>query len=328
MVLFGLDISHHQGGAPDLPRARAEGVEYVFCKSTEGSTFVDPRFGGNVARVRGAGMLVAAYHYQRNTSAAAQVDNVRRVVPTNVPVIPDVEANSGSVALTRELVDRLRGAGYSVPLLYLPRWYWQQIGSPSLAGLPPLWSSRYPDNAPGTIPEEYADVPPHYWNGYGGLGVAVLQFSSSGRVAGYGPLDLNAYQGTKQQLAALLGGQQEDDMPSVDDLLNGKVGERPDGSYVSLKDAVINPYLNLYYANPQWDQTKIDAIMAKLGTLTTLVAKENGVSAEDIAGALRSGFDADLRPVLQEAAVAELGEEKGQQFTETVLARLGERLSG
>ncbi|UJW33117.1 glycoside hydrolase family 25 protein [Saccharothrix sp. AJ9571] len=207
MVLFGLDISHHQGGNPNLHQARAEGVEFVICKATESSGFVDQRFHQNVSRAQNAGLLVAAYHYQRaGVSAAAQVDNVRRVVPPGMPVIPDVEGNSGSAGLTREIVNLLRSAGYPVPLTYLPRWYWQQLGSPSLAGLPPLWSSRYPDNAQGSIADEYADVPAHYWDGYGGLGVALLQFSSSGRVAGYAPLDLNAFRGTRQEFAALLGG--------------------------------------------------------------------------------------------------------------------------
>jgi hypothetical protein len=209
-VTFGLDISHHQNIALDLHQCRREGIEFVFLKATEGSTFVDSEFGANLAEARAAGLLVCAYHYLRSTaSAAAQVANVARVVPQDVPVIPDVEANSGSIGLTREFVTRLREAGYRVPLLYLPRWYWQQIGSPPLAGLPPLWSSRYPDNVIGALQSKWAQVPAHYWNGYGGLDVAVLQFTSSARIAGHAPLDANAYRGTRAQLAALLGGEED-----------------------------------------------------------------------------------------------------------------------
>lgn len=213
-ITFGLDISHHQG-AFDLSRAAREGIAFVILKATEGSGFIDSRFAENLANARRAGMLVAAYHYQRaGVSAAAQVAHVERVVPKNVPVIPDVEANSGGLDLVRDVVTRLRGVGYQVPLLYLPRWYWQQIGSPGMGGLPPLWSSRYPDNLPGTIPDEWVDVPAHYWDGYGGLPVAVLQFTSSASVAGRQPIDANAYRGTRAQLAALLNGSsdEEDDM--------------------------------------------------------------------------------------------------------------------
>lgn len=217
MVTFGLDISHHQDLALDLAQARREGIDFVFLKSTEGSSFVDPEFAANLAEARTAGQLVAAYHYVKsNATAAAQVANVARVVPKNVPVIPDVEAGSGGVALVRDFVNQLRAAGYRVPLLYLPRWYWQQIGSPSLAGLPPLWSSRYPDNVVGTLGSEWAQAPASYWNGYGGLTVAVLQFTSSARVAGHQPLDANAFNGTRDELIKLLGSSdQEDDMKNL-----------------------------------------------------------------------------------------------------------------
>jgi len=174
------------------------------------------RVGANLAEARAAGLLVAAYHYVRsNASAAAQVANVQRAVPRDVPVIPDVEANSGGIALTRDVVDRLRAAGYVVPLSYVPRWYWNQIGRPSLAGLPPLWSSRYPDNVVGSIADEWADVPATYWNGYGGLDVAVLQFTSSARIAGHQPLDANAFRGTRAEFAVLLGSQEENPVKNL-----------------------------------------------------------------------------------------------------------------
>lgn len=205
-VTFGIDISHHQSRSLDLARCRAEGIEFVFMKATEGASFVDEDFVLNLAEARAAGLLVAAYHYVRsNASAAAQVELLVNVVPLDVPVVLDVETNSGGVSLVRELVDRLRARGYRVPLLYLPRWYWQQLGSPSLVGLPPLWSSRYPDTAVDDLRDEWADVPSHYWNGYGGLDVAVLQFTSSARVAGYAPLDANAFRGTREELSRLLG---------------------------------------------------------------------------------------------------------------------------
>jgi GH25 family lysozyme M1 (1,4-beta-N-acetylmuramidase) len=206
MITIGLDISHHNPAQLDMDACRREGVQFIFIKSSEGSSYQDPAFAVNLAKARNAGMLVAAYHYVRGTaSAAQQISLVTRTVPRDVPIIPDVEANSGGIALVREFVDRLRAAGYHVPLTYLPRWYWQQIGSPSLVGLPSLWSSRYPDNVVGTIEDELADVPASHWQGYGGLDVAVLQFTSSARVAGLQPFDANAYPGTRDELAAILG---------------------------------------------------------------------------------------------------------------------------
>jgi hypothetical protein len=222
MTVFGLDISHHQDLGLDMKRCKIEGIEFVFIKATEGSTFTDPEFSINLAKARAAGMLVAAYHYVRaNATAAAQVVNISRTVPRDVPVILDIEANSiGSAGLkpVHEIVSTLRTLKYSVPLTYLPKWYWQQIGKPSLTGLPPLWSSRYPDNVVGTLADEWRHAPASYWAGYGGLDVAVLQFTSSARIAGHAPLDANAYPGTKAQLAALLGGKAAAN-PKDDDLM-------------------------------------------------------------------------------------------------------------
>lgn len=212
MTVFGIDVSHHQGGSLDFQSLRDAGIEFAFVKATEGAGFIDSRFHTNLRRARDAGMLVAAYHYVRDSTAvASQVANVRRVVPTDVPVIPDVEDGSGTLPRVRTLVGLLRDAGYVVPLLYLPRWYWQRVGSPDLRGLPPLWSSRYPDNVVDDLRDEFARVPSHYWTGYGGLDVAVLQFTSSARIAGVAPLDANAFRGTRGQLAELLG-RSEDDM--------------------------------------------------------------------------------------------------------------------
>ncbi|HEY9415176.1 MAG TPA: glycoside hydrolase family 25 protein [Pseudonocardia sp.] len=230
MVTYGLDLSHYQTTSLDLSQCRREGVEFVFIKSTEGASFKDSAFPTRLQQARAAGLLVAAYHFVRASDpASTQVAHIATVVPRDVPIILDVETNSGAIGLTRDLVNRLRAAGYRVPLLYLPRWYWQQIGSPSLEGLPSLWSSRYPDNTRGTLTDEMADVPDSYWTGYGGLGVTVLQFTSSARVAGHEPLDANAYRGTRAQLAALLGGE-EDGLPTPNDVWMAPcVGTGPDG---------------------------------------------------------------------------------------------------
>lgn len=258
-MIFGLDVSHHQPML-DWPRAWKEGVRFAIVKATEGSTFQDPDFNAHVTGARNAGMTVAAYHYVKsNVTAAAQVANVVRTVPPGMAVIPDIEANSGGVALARDVVKRLEAAGYDVPFMYLPRWYWVQIGSPSLAGLPTLWSSRYPDTVHGTIPEEYADVPATYWVGYGGLTVGILQFTSSAKVAGYEPLDANAYPGTIEQLTALFSG---DDM-SWDETWTFTPAGSTTPITVKFGDIVGNMFVELFYgsATEPWKGPSMVAMM-------------------------------------------------------------------
>lgn len=192
MSIHGVDVSNHQA------TFNFAGQAFAFIKSSEGNTFRDFRFTQHVNAARAAGCVVAAYHYQRNVSARSQFDLIRSMVPTSIPVIIDVEDGSGPISLTRELIDLLRGAGYSVPLLYLPRWYWRDhMGRPSLTGLPPLWASDYRAN-----PD---------WSPYGGLPVKVRQYTST-------PHDKNWFDGTKEELVALLGGKDEDDMALNDSM--------------------------------------------------------------------------------------------------------------
>lgn len=214
-VTLGLDISHHQPLSLDLAQCRRDGCEFVFLKAGEGGTYSDPTFGPNLAEARAAGLIPAAYWFIRsNASPAAHVAKLRQTVPLDVAIVPDIEkAADGSwptKAHSDAVLAAILAAGYRVPISYIPLWFWRDYWkSPSLAGWPDLWSSRYPDNIVGSLASEWDQVArlyPHYWNGYGGRNVAVLQFTSSARIGGYQPLDANAYRGTRDQFAALLGG--------------------------------------------------------------------------------------------------------------------------
>lgn len=205
VATLGLDLSHYQSLNFNLGGAQAEGVQFVILKAGEGNT-ADAAFSARLSQARACGLLIAAYWYQRSgVSAKDQAAAILAAAPSDLPIIMDVETGSGTVSLTLDIVNRLRAAGRRVPLLYIPQWYWQSLGSPSLAGLPPLWSSRYPDNVVRNLVEALAKVPASYWQGYGGLPVSMIQFTSSAIVAGYQPLDANAFNGSRGDLAALFG---------------------------------------------------------------------------------------------------------------------------
>lgn len=314
MPLYGVDISHHQGSFP-VEKLRGEGFSFAIFKATEGSTFVDSRFAANLAAARKSGIHFAAYHYQRaGVSASAQVANIKRVVPRDCPVIPDVEANSGNVSLTREIVKQLKASGYRVPLLYLPRWYWDgHIGRPSLSGLPPLWSSRYV-NATGYASKIYESVPSSYWDGYGGLQVAVLQYSSSATVAGRTPIDVNAYRGTRAQLAALLTGttppKEDDDMPSAQEI--AKAVLTTDGIIPNINSTTKNKYWTLasFISHIEDTQDKDSAAIKQIGKVVAAQAAAigaNSAAIEQLARALAE-HDQNADPEQFAAAVREAAE--------------------
>lgn len=231
-MIYGLDISDYQPDF-DLQRARNEGFEFVILKSTEGANWQSAWFRRHLDRARAAGLLVAAYHYVRAGDAQAQVNNIVGIVPKDVPLILDIEAGGGDLGLAWDLTNRLRANGYRLPLLYLPRWYWQQIGSPDMSGLPPLWFSSYPFDRAGyasAVYDRQRSFLDRQWGGYGGLGVEILQFSDEGNVAGRSPIDVNAYRGTREQLAALLGGGAGDDLTPEQDALLRDIREQLCGS--------------------------------------------------------------------------------------------------
>lgn len=193
MGAFGVDVSNWQASFD------FRGWDFAFIKATQGNWFKDGRFNQHLTNARAAGVQVAAYHYQETSSVDSQVENIKSMVPTNVPIIIDVERGSGGVDITRTLIQRLRAEGYDVPFLYLPRWYWNEIGQPDLSGLPLLWASWYPDYVARPREQARDMVPGSAWNAYGGVNVAIMQFTSS-------PFDQNWYPGSRDDLARLLNG--------------------------------------------------------------------------------------------------------------------------
>lgn len=298
-MIFGVDLSNHQAHF-DFGAAAAEGFDFAFLKCSQNDDFRDGRFQQHFDNARAAGLLVAAYHYQGTAPVHSQIATVKAMVSPDVPVILDVEEGSGGADITRALVDGLRAEGYSVPLSYIPRWYWSgHIGSPDLRGLPPLWVSWYPDYTVRRKEQGLGMVPDSVWSGYGGLDVAVVQFTSAGAVADYpgGNIDLNAFAGTREQLAQLLGGTdmaltQADADLIVDTWQNRtidlKQGAGPD---VHVPRWVAEQFEELRH---QITHGKLDQVLAKLAEL---LARPVADSDEGLGG---------TDPAVVKAAVAEV----------------------
>lgn len=199
---FGLDVSHYQAGL-DLHAAKRQGYEFVMAKCSEGTGYVDASYGAFLQTARGSGMLFAAYHFLSHDNAAAQADVVaRHIRDKSIPIMLDVEANGATVADANAFRREAAKRGLSVPLLYLPHWYWQRLGSPSLASWR-LVSSAYPSSAHAHGSQLYPGARGSGWAPYGGAKPVLWQFASTGKIDGYGSnVDLDAYRGTRDQLAA------------------------------------------------------------------------------------------------------------------------------
>lgn len=202
-MIYGPDVSHYQG-AFDHRRARSEGMDFLIAKISQGAGMRDSRWPYNRDGARAAGLLVCGYHYITTDAPAAQARNCAAWLgDKNIPVALDHERGGGNVNQLRAVLSTFRAEGMRVALTYCPPFYWREIGSPSLTGLPPLWKARYFTTG-GTPQQLYAKTPANYWDGYGGLNPVMLQFTDGASLAGQ-RVDANAFRGSRAELAALFG---------------------------------------------------------------------------------------------------------------------------
>lgn len=223
-VLFGVDVSNWQDGL-SLRRVAGEGFKFVIIKATEGDSYRDPILHSHLADARSTDMQIAAYVYVRSTaSAKAHADTLAsHLNDTSIPTVLDIEDGAGAdPKFWRDIRDEIEARGYRVILTYLPRWYWDKVGQPDLTGLPPLWTSRYPDMNSGYASEIYSRAGSKGWDGYGRLSVALWQFTSTADVAGY-QIDSNAFRGTESDLKKLFTGKNTIQKTFLEELMSNHV---------------------------------------------------------------------------------------------------------
>jgi len=194
----GVDVSGHQG-AIDWDQLKADGVGFAYIKASEGETFNDPRFSRNWYAAEQAGILRGAYHFfTQCRTGKAQAQNFIRVVPVDpnaLPPVVDAEHMGpcrqtpavNDVAAEIEIFLAALQAHYKLrPIIYTTR----QFHDAYLAGKFPkerCWI-RELFRAPRFRENQWV-----FW-----------QYHHSGRRSGVsGPVDLNAFKGTRAELEAL-----------------------------------------------------------------------------------------------------------------------------
>lgn len=214
MTVYGVDFHPTFQSGLDVADLRRAGMAFALCKVTEGSGWYRKAYHSFSDAAKANGLLFSAYHFLRSESSGeAQAAHCRRSMGDDwgvVPVMLDWEtsvdntwADAGD-AVT--FVNEVRRLGGRIHLNYLPHWYWDRISKPNLAtgvlGSLALIQSSYVAGT-GTAAVLYPGDASTRWNGFGGAKVSILQFSSNCQVPAYpGPLDINAYRGTRAQLAA------------------------------------------------------------------------------------------------------------------------------
>ncbi len=231
MTIFGVDVSRHQGPDLDWPKIKASGIDFAIARASLATT-PDAMYQTNVGRAQAAGIpVVGAYHFLYPAGVVSPAEQARLFVQQighsgALLTVLDIEKDRGPSGEVHEPgIDEVRAfaaefaqlTGGHQLILYAPAWYWKgTIADPPAADLGPLHASRYvavAEDAAGhpirmTAPEAFAKVPTGWWQAsHGGwTDATILQFTSSGKVAGYGgPIDLNAFRGSLDELAGLAG---------------------------------------------------------------------------------------------------------------------------
>lgn len=186
-MLYGIDISNHQGG---LSVAALGGVDFVICKATEGTGFVDPYCDSWVQECIALGKSWGFYHFAREndpcTEANFFVENTRNYFGVGIPVL-DWETTQ-SVEWVNNFVCEVNMLTGVWPVIYGNPWRFNQGGVNENCG---RWVASYPEHlinpAPDADPGEVPETD--------GL-VCMWQFASDGRVSGWGgDLDVNQFFG-------------------------------------------------------------------------------------------------------------------------------------
>jgi lysozyme len=181
MTIFGIDLSHYQ---PNMcvNLAHAQGYGFVVLKCSEGAGWKDESFAAKLAIAQDLTFPPAAYHFVNMTaSAAAQVANVKSMVPRDVPVWLDVEAGA-TKAHAKAIGDALRASSWNVPGMYV-------------SSRPPTgyawWRPGYGADPTGYGATIYPGDDAAKW-----VGQDIWQYGQHGKLDGYGGnVDVNAVRG-------------------------------------------------------------------------------------------------------------------------------------
>ena len=157
-IYQGIDVSSWQGNI-DFASVKNSGIEIVYIKSSEGSTYIDPYFEKNYQNAKANGLKVGFYHYvtARSTEEARnQANFFARVISGKQPdcrLAMDFESFGNlSISQINEIskvfLETLSSVTNKEVLIYSNSYSARTIFSSDLA-IYPLWVANYGVSEPG-----------------------------------------------------------------------------------------------------------------------------------------------------------------------------------
>ncbi|KAJ1954049.1 hypothetical protein GGI12_005879 [Dipsacomyces acuminosporus] len=166
----GIDISNYQPHV-NWNTIKSSGVEFVYIKASEGTTFKDPKFSSHYTGATKAGILRGAYHFARpgSSSGAAQAKYFLAhgggwtADGKTLPGAIDLEAGCGglSKAAMVKWINDFNSVYHAktgrYPVIYTTTSWWTQCTGNSAAfkNKNPLWIARWA-SSPGALPASWS----------------------------------------------------------------------------------------------------------------------------------------------------------------------------
>ncbi len=195
----GVDVSYYQGRV-DWDRVAGAGIGFGFARVSDGTRFIDPRFGENWRGMRRVGILRGAYQFFRpgqdaRAQARIMTDVLGKLRAGDLPAVLDIETADGYSSASiragmRIWLREVEAATGKKPIIYTSWGFWNSLSGMSEFGDYPLWVANYTSLCPL--------VPTQTWSGWD-----MWQYTDTGRVPGVtGNTDRNVWNGTLDELKA------------------------------------------------------------------------------------------------------------------------------
>jgi len=331
MTIFGWDMSHYD--APSIGSAVRDGISFLTHKA--GGDANDAELDDWWAGVRnlGDGVLLGAYWVLYPDTPVTRADQFLARLDASCPgwrdrpfiLQVDCERWGGkqstvpSKAEIQAFCDRLVSKAPRLrPIVYAPKW----VYGDSLKGLNyPLWASSYVTGS-GSFKSLYPGDTSSRWGAYSGQVPAILQYTSKATIGGQTTSDANAFRGTLAQLTALVAPGWEDDMPSVDDLLNAD--KIPNDINPGVKGQPgYNEFMTVEWALRYASRASLalDEARAARKDIAVLSAQLKTLTGKDFVDE-QAVIDGVLAGLPVDAIVAAIPEDMAQQVVDKLAARM------
>lgn len=174
--VYGIDISHHQNDEVDFIVQHKDSIQFVFCKATEGLTFIDPKFNKNWSTLKEHGVLRGAYHFFKSKDdpkkqATFFLNTISTSEKTDIPPVLDFEEGgidpSQSVnqvqADVKVFLEEIENKLGCTPIIYTDvRTANKYLDDPHFSNYP-LWIANYIKGSAPHLPRTWKDKGWVFW---------------------------------------------------------------------------------------------------------------------------------------------------------------------